>query len=307
MEKPLYSSVEKHSLSTYTHWPYYWISLYAVTLGDPRKKKQAIFLHICMLYNEYIQFLHKGLRILNQGPCIPLQLSSGVGGGGESGFAQPIGLCVSLLCIDFWVPRFSSHSISTSMSVSTEINHTSPPSLELSPSQGSLLPYTRSVVYLGLGQRKSSVLGEPWQQHFNRVQWCCASLQSKLNRNSISDRSVRRTSSRLVIILPAGIWTYHHCWWMLVGDFSRLQAGSTFHPTACTKPPPQSLSVILQCLWTQKADYCFLRCQELLLQLLGFPEMLPPRYWLSQVLQLKRFSFSKFFFSTDAHSTEGIH
>lgn len=56
------------------------------------------------------------------------------------------------------------------MSISTEINHTSPPSLGLGPSQGSLLPYTRSVVYLGLGQRKFSVLWETRQQHFNRVQ-----------------------------------------------------------------------------------------------------------------------------------------
>lgn len=107
------------------------------------------------------------------------------------------------------------------MSISTEINHTSPPSLGLRPSQGSLLPYTRSVVYLGLGQRKFSVLWETRQQHFNRVQWCCASLQSKLNMNSISDRSIRRTSSRLVIIRPVGIQTYHHCWWILVGDFFR--------------------------------------------------------------------------------------
>lgn len=113
------------------------------------------------------------------------------------------------------------------MSVSTEINHTSLPSLALSPSQGSLLPYTRSVVCLG--QRKSSALWEPWQQQFNSVQRCCASLQSKLNMNSISDRSVRRTLSRLVIILPAGIWTadinQFHWWWSLVGDFFRTASG----------------------------------------------------------------------------------
>lgn len=167
------------------------------------------------------------------------------------------------------------------MSVSTEINHTSPPSLGLSPSQSSLLPCTRSVVYLVLGQRKFFVLWELWQQHFNRVQWCCASLQSKLHMSSISNRSVRRTLSRLIIILPAGIWTYHHWWWILVGDFSGLQVGNIFHPTTSSKPPPQSLSVILQSLWTQKADYCLLRFQELLLQLLGFPEMPSSRYWLS--------------------------
>lgn len=143
--------------------------------------------------------------------------------------AQPIGnFCVSLLCINCWDPRrFSLHSISSSMSASTEINHTSPPSLGLNPSQGSLLPYTRSVVCLG--QRKSSALWEPWQQQFNSVQWCCASLQSKLSMNSISDRSVRRTLSRLVIILPAGIRTadikQFHWWWSLVGDFFRTASG----------------------------------------------------------------------------------
>lgn len=49
------------------------------------------------------------------------------------------------------------------MSVSAEINHTSPPSLGLnfgqgSSEQGSLLPYARSIVRLGLQQRKPSVL-----------------------------------------------------------------------------------------------------------------------------------------------------
>lgn len=133
-----------------------------------------------------------------------------LGGSGAGGFAQPIGnLCVSLLCLNRWVPRrFSFHSISTSMSVSTEINHTSLPVLDSVLLRALCFLIQGQLCILDLDKGSPQFSGNP---DSSILTGCSDAVQVySLNLYSISGRSIRRILSRLVIILPAGIRTYLH-------------------------------------------------------------------------------------------------